>query len=227
MMIRASALLLFIGGFMLWMMTQFIPLLRLMMMDWVGWFMAIGGIIILMFVFGISGVGLQYDTIPAGTAIINYIRRDGIIAPLLGKRVFPGESFLDIPKLGILEDLGKDTVFLWGRKKVRFGIENINYSPDPRYFNLFKELYELGIDDSDDLREIMNVSNLTVNSMAEKKKKVYYLTRMAEVYWNMTHREPHGGKRLVELFKKPRDKIKFGKPRHDPVKEIQEKEVTI
>jgi hypothetical protein len=217
MMIRGSALMLFIGGFMLWMMSQFIPILRLMAMDWVGWFMAIGAIIILMFIFGVSQVGLQYDTIPAGSAIINYIRRDGIIAPLLGKRVFPGESFLDVPRLGIIEDLGKDTVLLWGRKKIRFGIENINYTPDPRYFNLCKELYELGIDDSDELSLIMNIPEMNYNTPETRKLKSLYLIRMAEVYWNMKHRETRGGKKLVEMFKKKKPvNTVFGKKRHTP-----------
>ena len=199
----------FAGGVMLWFMSKIIPLLSLMFMDWVAVFMMGGAMFILFFCFSLSQTGLQYDTIPTGTAIINYIRRDGIIIPLLGKRVFSGESFLDVPKLGIVEDVGKDTVFLWGRKKVRFGLENINYTPDPRYFNLCRELYQLGFDDTDDLYEIMNIRNIDPNK--ERAKKVYYLERMGQIYWKMTHQEPRGAKKLMEIFKKKREKnVSFG-----------------
>ena len=209
MMIRASAALLFIGGVLLWMMSKMIPFLGLILMDWVGIFMMTGSMFILFFCFGISGTGLQYDTIPSGTAIINYIRRDGIIVPLLGKRVFSGESFLDVQRLGIIEDVGKDTVFLWGRKKVRFGLENINYTPDPRYFNLCRELYHLGFDDTDDLYNILNIPNM--DNTKERAKKVYYLERMGQIYWNMTHSQPRGADRLMDMLRKKRKKyVSFG-----------------
>lgn len=214
MMIRGSAAFLFVGGVMLWMLAQLIPFLKMISMDWVGQFMEIGAIFILFFCFGISQTGLQYDTIPPGSAIINYIRRDGIISPQLGKRIFSGESFLDVPRLGLIEDLGQDTVFLLGRKKVRFGLENINYTPDPRYWNMCKELYSLGFDDLDDLYNVMNIPNMDNNT--EKAKKVYYLERMAEIYWNMTHREEHGAEKLIRIFGKKRDKnVTLGPRRRD------------
>ena len=131
MMIRGTAMMLFIGGFMLWLMSQFLPLLKFMMMDWIGWFMAIGGIFILLFTFGMSNTGTLYDTIPAGTSAIEFIRRDANIAVLLGKRIFAGESFLDVPKLGLIEDLGKDTVFLFGRKKNKVWFREHQLYPRP------------------------------------------------------------------------------------------------
>ena len=207
MMIRGSAMLLFAGGVMLWMMSKIIPLFALMLMDWVAIFMMCGAIFILLFVFGISGTGLQYDSIPPGTAIINFIRRDGIIVPLLGKRVFSGESFLEVPKIGLIEDLGKDTVFLWGRKKIRFGMENINYTPDPRFFGVTRELYKMGFDDSDDLYNVLNIPHI-----ADDKRKAYYLERMGNIYYNITHQQDRGGKKLVTNFKSKQNKnVVFGK----------------
>lgn len=209
MMIRMSSVLLFVGGVMLWMMSKVVPLLALMMMDWIGVFMMGGAIFILLFAFGISQVGLQYDSIPPGTAIVNFIRRDGIIVPLLGKRIFSGESFLDVPKVGLVEDLGKDTVLLWGKKKVRFGMENINYTPDPRYWNLCKELYSMGFDDNDDLYNVLDIPNMKAE---DSKRKAYYLERMANIYWNLINEKPRGATRLVLSFKrKPVKKVVFNK----------------
>lgn len=212
MMIRGTAAMLFIGGVMLWLMAKIIPLLTFMMMDMVGIFMMCGAMFMIFFCFSISGTGLQYDTIPPGTAVINYIRRDGIIAPQLGKRIFSGESFLDVPRLGLIEDLGTDTVLLWGRKKVRFGLENINYTPDPRYWNMTRELYNLGFDDTEDLYNIMNIPYM--DNEKDKAKKVYYLERMGQIYWAMKHNEPHGGERLVESFRRrPKKRTSFGPKR--------------
>lgn len=218
MMIRGSAAGLFIGGVMLWMFSRMVPLLQLMMMDFIGIFMMAGAMFILFFCFPISGVGLQYDTIPTGTAIVNYIRRDGIIVPLLGKRVFSGESFLDVPKLGLVEDLGKDTVFLWGRKKVRFGLENINYTVPPRYWNLTHELYKLGFDDTEELTNVLNVNNM--DPIRDSLRKAHYLERMAEIYHNMMNQPAHGTEKLIRVFKSTKNKnTVFGRKRHQPPEE--------
>lgn len=219
MMIRISAAGLFAGGIMLFLFTKVSPFFSVLMMDWVGVFMMAGAIFILLFCFSISGTGLQYDTIPAGTAIVNFIRRDGIIAPLLGKRVFAGESFLDVPKLGLIEDLGKDTVFLLGRKKIRFGLENISYTPDLKYANLTHELYNLGFDDTDDLYNVLNIPSMDADR--DKVKKTYYMSRMADIYWNMTHQQPRGAEKLMRVFKQRQDTpVVFGKKRHQtPQKE--------
>jgi len=214
MMIRGSATFLFAGGVILWLMSEAIPFLNFILMDWVAVFMMCGGIFILLFVFPISGTSKQYDTLPPGSRLVNFIRRDGTIQPLACKRVFAGESFLEEPSLGLIEDLGKDTVFLWGRKKVRFGLENINYTPDPRHFNLTRELYHLGFDDSDDLYNILNIPNMDVNQ--DKAMKTYYLERMGNIYWNMIHAPPRGSEKLVKGFKSRLNKnVVFGKKRYE------------
>jgi hypothetical protein len=192
-------------------------------MDYVAQMAEFGGIFILLFCFGLSQTGKQYDTLPMGSVLINYIRRDGYIVPLVGKRVFSGESFLDIPALGLIEDLGKDTVFTWGRKRIRFGLENINYTPDPRYGNLCQKLYDLGFDDSDDYQNIMDIPN--IDSNRDRAIKVYYLERMGNIYWNMIHQGHHGGKKLMDVLRKKQGKkIVFGKSRFKDKPEFNQKD---
>jgi len=217
MMIRGSATMLFIIGTLMAIFVFFMNVSKTDMMVFVltGIICMWGGIIILLFVFSTSNTGILYDTIPMGTAPIAYIRRDSNIIPLLGKRIFVGESFLDVPRLGLIEDLGKDTVFTWGRKKLRFGLENISYTPDPRYWNMTKELYRLGFDDTDDLYNILNIPDIK-----DKQLKAHYLERMANIYWMMTHDQPRSTERLLTIFKKKRDKnIVFGKKRKQDDKE--------
>lgn len=214
MMIRGVSVMLVGMGMFLFILSKIMPFFAYIMMDWVGLIAIIGGVFVLLVAFPFSDTGLLYDTIPGGAAVIPFIRRDGNIIPLLGKRVFSGESFLDIPKLGLVEDLGQGTVFLWGRKKIRFGLENISYTPDPHYANLCATLRRLGFDDSDDLWNVMNIPIIK-----DPKTKTYYLTRMAEVYWNMMHMPPRGAEKLLEDFKVRREpRIPFGKKtRRKPV----------
>ena len=223
MMIRGTAVGLFIGGVMLWVMTKMIPFLALIMIDWVAIFMMVGAMFILIFIFGISNTGLLYDSIPGGTAVVPFIRRDGNIVPILFKRIFSGESFLENPKVGLIEDIGKGTVFLWGKKKIRFGLENLNYTSDPRHWGLTRELYSLGIDDTDDLYYLKNIPNIDNNKYPGLKE--YYLIRMAEVYWNMTHRPERGAKKLVnEMMKEQTKKTVFGKKREHKLISFKQQE---
>jgi len=207
MIIRSLMVLLSAGGFMLWITGKTIPIMSLMGMDYVGVFMMFVPVIICLIQVSRTRTTIQFDPPSGGmTAIINYIRRDGNIIPLVGNRVYSGESFLDIPRMGLIEDLGKDTVFNWGVRRTRLGLENINYTPDPRYFNLTAELYRLGFDNSDDLWNTLNVSGIT-----DKEMKTYYLDYMGRVYQNIIHPPLHGGKRLVQEMKerKPHKVIKF------------------
>ena len=211
MVIRGLMVLLGVGGFMLWFMAKIDPFIAMLGMDFVGVFMMFVPVIICFIQVSRTRTTLQFDPPSGGmTAIINYIRRDGNIIPLVGNRVYSGESFLDIPRMGLIEDLGKDTVFNWGIRRTRLGLENINYTPDPRYFNLTAEFYRLGFDNSDDLWNVLNVS-----SISDKDMKAYYLEYMGRVYQNMLVKPKRGGQRLVSELKNNKPSRKQGfKPKN-------------
>jgi len=125
----------------------------------------------------------QVEKIPRWKHLINYIRRDNVTVPLYGERAYPGESFLDVPHLGLIEFLGKDCYYTWGDKKYMWGLENINYSPNVKYSNLCHTLWELGFRNSDDVRNVLNGTNLHL---------------MGTVYKNMQiYDNKHGAKKLV------------------------------
>lgn len=211
MIIRFSSTMLLVTGVILFTLEQLDPWFSLF--DWVGVFSMIGGFLILLIAFPFSDTGKLYDTLPPGTCCIPFIRRDNSIVPVIGKRVFPGESFLEVKQAGIIEDLGVDTVLLWGRKKIRFALENLNYTPDPRFFNVSRELYRLGFDDEHEMKTILfDLPNM--DPVKERAKKAYYMDRMAQIYWNLTHSPPRGGERFVSLLKTYKTKDgRFGPPR--------------
>ena len=121
---------------------------------------------------------------PKWKHLIDYIRRDNHVISIFGNRAYPGESFLDVPELGLIEFLGRDCYYNWGDKKILFGLENVNYSPDIRYSNLCHTLWELGFKNSDDVRNVLMGNDLLL---------------MGKVYQNMkSYDESHGVKRLVK-----------------------------
>jgi len=121
---------------------------------------------------------------PKWKHLINYRRRDNEIVPIYGDRAYPGESFLDVPQLGLIEFLGKDCFYTWGDKKVLDGLENINFTPDPRYYNLTHLFYELGFTDSVDVSNVLNGRDLEL---------------MGRIYLNMEkYDNKHGVKKLVK-----------------------------
>jgi hypothetical protein len=84
------------------------------------------------------------DKVPPGKLLLLFIRRDGEIIPTYGTRPYAGESFIDVPKLGLLHDLGKGSVCRWGMNNVRFCLENVNHTPNPSYVNYTTFLHTLG-----------------------------------------------------------------------------------
>jgi len=113
------------------------------------------------------------DKLPTWKHLIDYMRRDNQIVPLIGERAYPGESFLDVKELGLIEYLGKDCFYNWGDKKIVWGLENINYTPDPRYFNLTHLLYSIGFTDSNDIKKVLNGEDLELMGKIYLKMQEY------------------------------------------------------
>jgi len=126
------------------------------------------------------------NKLPIWKHLINYMRRDNEIIPIVGNRAFPGESFIDVPKLGLIEFLGKDCVYTWGDKKVLWGLENVNFTPDARYSNLCGVMFQLGMQNTNDMLDVFNGRNLEL---------------MGNVYLKMLQNNKRGADKLIEEFK--------------------------
>jgi len=139
---------------------------------------------------------INTDSIPIWKTLTTYLRRDNEAIPLVGERAFSGESFLDVPQLGLIETLGRDTVYTWGDKKTVFALENVPFTPDPRYFTYTHLLWQLGFSSSEDLKEVLGGKDL-------------YL--MGQVYINMEEWDDnHGARRLVrDMYNYKGKKVDF------------------
>lgn len=153
-------------GFFLYFLVYNIPLLRIVYFDWIALIIICIPTIIL--IYGIVSKKVLYfiEKVPKGKALIFFLRRDGEVVPVLGSRAYPGESFLDIPRLGIVHDLGKGSVYNLGMNKVRFVLENVNHTPQPRYANFTDWLYKIGFNNIQELQATLN------GSFPEKEEEV-------------------------------------------------------
>jgi hypothetical protein len=148
----------------------------------------------------------QADRIPKWQHLIKYLRRDNETVEVLGERAYPGESFVDVPQLGLIEYLGKDCYYNSGDKKYAWVLENMNFTPDPRYSNMTLIMWYLGFANSDEVRMVLN------GDLPDLRQKVYDNMKT----WD----DGHGVKKLTMDLKNYDDKtIKFvptsSKNKHD------------
>jgi len=156
MMIIVVPIIFMVIGFIFLYMARIIPILNMVLFPEFGFLFACAGSIFLLYRLYVSQTIKHADKSKKWKHLINYLRRDNTVVPIEGERAYPGESFLDVQGLGLIEFLGKDCYYSWGDKKVIWGLENINFTPDPRYFNLTHLLWELGFTDSLDVYNVLN-----------------------------------------------------------------------
>jgi len=206
MMLILLSILCFMMGFIMLFLTKIQPLFGLIYFDYIGLVVCfLPTIIILYRMIAVTRTYTLTEKIPKWKHYIAYMRRDNTVIPLYGKRTYPGESFIDVPQLGLVEFLGKDCWYNWGDKKILWGLENMCYTPDPRYSNLCHLLSMIGFSNSDEIRDVLNGNDLNL---------------MGKTFLAMNeYDQEHGIPRLIQemkTFDKPRvvfkDHLEQGSP---------------
>jgi len=173
MMIIIIPVILMMVGFIFLYMAEMMPILDRLLFPWFGFIFACSGSIFLIYRLYVTKTLKHADKKSTWKHLINYLRRDNEVVPIEGIRAYPGESFIDVEGLGLIEFLGKDCYYTWGDKKVIWGLENINFTPDPRYFNLTHLLWELGFTDSVDVYNVLNGQDLELMGRVYLKMQEY------------------------------------------------------
>ena len=172
-----------ITGIMLFYIAKVMPMFQIIYLDWIGLFFMFVPFLIVMYFLITEDMYLWVETISKWKHRIAYMRRDNRVIPMTGTRIYASESFLSNSNLGLIEFLGKDCVLNWGKKKIVWALENLNYTPDPRYAGFCYMLYELGFSDPQDVVNVLNGEDLEL---------------MAKVWLNMQLWDSgHGVKKLV------------------------------
>jgi len=186
---------LFMGFFMVF-LTKLNPLFERVYFDYIGMFVIFLPFIIVLIRMQTAKTYTLTEKTPRWKHYIAYMRRDNTIVPMMGSRTYPGESFIDVPKLGLVEFLGKDCWYNWGDKKILWGLENLCYTPDPRYSNLCHLLNTIGFNSSEDVKNVLSGSDLNL---------------MGKTYLAMNdYDNEHGVKKLVtDMVNYDGDKVLF------------------
>lgn len=152
---------------MLYIITYIYPIFKMVYFDWIALIIMFIPYIIIMFRLKSSHCIKQADRLPKWKHLIKYLRRDNETVEVLGERAYPGESFVDVPLLGLIEYLGKDCYYNSGDKKYAWVLENMNFTPDPKYSNLTHVLWSLGFSNSDEVKQVLN------EKLPELREKIY------------------------------------------------------
>lgn len=181
------------GGLILFYLTKLFPILQTAYLDWIALILFTAPWIVTLYRIHVTRTWKHVDKLPLWKHLIDYMRRDNEVIPIIGERAYSGESFLDVKELGLIEYLGKDCYYTWGDKKIMWGLENINYSPDPRYANFTHLLYTLGFSDSNDVIKVLEGKDLEL---------------MGKVYLNMLEYDgKRGAGKLVKEMEEYDGKI--------------------
>ena len=198
MLLIIIGIILYTMAFVLYTLTYIFPIFRMVYLDWIALFIAIVPYVIVLYRIHVTRCWHHVDKLPIWKHLINYLRRDNEVIPVVGERAYPGESFIDVDKLGLIEFLGKDCVYQWGDKKIVWGLENINFTPYPRYFNLTHLLYEVGFTDTNDVTNVLKGEDLDL---------------MGRVYMNIIEYDDlHGASKLMTEMEEYDGKIIEFKP---------------
>lgn len=152
-----------VGAF-LYVLTKFIPLLNMVFFDWFAIALIMFPSIFLIYTLTSKNLLWFLEKIPKDKILIFFIRRNGDLIPVLGSRAYPGESFIDVPKLGLLHDIGN--VQRFGVNNVQFALENVNHTAEPTYANFNHWLYNMGFNNIGEVKAALN------GTYPEKKVKV-------------------------------------------------------
>ena len=171
-------------SFALMFLTRLFPVFQIIYLDFIaGFIMFIPFIIVMYFIIN-DDMYLWVERISKWKHRFAFMRRDNRVIPMTGRRIYASESFFDNQDIGLMEFLGKDCILNWGKKKIAWVLENLNYTPDPRYAGFTSMLYTLGFSCPQDVVDVMNGDDLEL---------------MAKVWINMQQwDQDHGVKKLVK-----------------------------
>lgn len=159
MIIISMMMMLLVLGYVLLALTYMIPLFRLIYMDWIAAIIISLPTMLFIIRLGTSKSLRIFEKKPVGKELTIFLRRDGTVSPMYMSRPFKSMSFLESKDMGLIHDLGKGSVYRWGDKNVRFILENVAHTPNPKFVSFTNWLYGLGFNNMAELQGMLNGDN--------------------------------------------------------------------
>ena len=164
-----------------------------------------------------TGCGKRYDVTPKGKGLFDFIYRDGDIREVYGDRI-PGLGLFRIFLLGVLFDTGREpkpgSTYNIPGKKIRFALQDINFTPNPKFPGFYTYLTNLGFNNMTEFTDVMNgynpeqmvkVWNALVNQ--ELKQPEDYIVERAKT---MSKKDIEKNNKLWRQEMKPKKEKKHG-----------------
>lgn len=159
MIIISMMMMLLVLGYVLLALTYMIPLFRLIYMDWIAAIIISLPTMLFIIRLGTSKSLRIFEKKPVGKELTIFLRRDGTVDPMYMSRPFKSMSFLESKDMGLIHDLGKGSVYRWGDKNVRFILENVAHTPNPKFVCFTNWLYGLGFNNMAEVQAIFEGGN--------------------------------------------------------------------
>lgn len=109
-----------------------------------------------------SGCAKRFDATPKNKGLFDFIYRDGDIRDVYGDRI-AGLGLYRILKLGLIFDTGREpkpgSVYNIPGKKVRFALQDINFSPNAKIAGFYPYLTNLGFNNMNEVQDVLNGYN--------------------------------------------------------------------
>ena len=109
-----------------------------------------------------SGSGKRFDSTPHNKGLFDFIYRDGEIRDVYGDRI-PGLGLFRIFKLGLIFDTGREpkpgSVYNIPGKKIRFALQDINFTPNSKFAGFYTYLNNLGFNNMTEVNDVLNGYN--------------------------------------------------------------------
>ena len=109
-----------------------------------------------------SGAGKRFDKTPKNQGLFDFIYRSGDIKDVYGTRI-PGLGLFRILNLGMIFDIGREpapgSIYNVGDKKLRFALQDINYTPNAKFPGFYRYLKNLGFNNMTEFQDVLNGYN--------------------------------------------------------------------
>lgn len=109
-----------------------------------------------------SGSWNYFDNPKKNKPLLEFLYRDGGKRPINGVRI-PGTGFFQVKGLGIIQDVGRlpepGSVYVHGDKPIRFVLQDINHTPNPKFTGFYRFLTKMGFNRMEEVQDVINGYN--------------------------------------------------------------------
>jgi len=149
-------------SFIFFMLSRTDPSAYVFFFDGLAFIILISTVIMMIYRIRKSGSWNYFDKPKHNKPLLEFLYRDGSKRPILGERI-PGMGFFTVKQLGLVQDIGRlpapGSVYFHGDKPIRFVLQDINHTPNPKFAGWYHFLTQLGFNRIEEVQEVLQGYN--------------------------------------------------------------------